>query len=440
MSDWELPEHISIIEKRKAKKLLLAQQQNVKPVTQLLERPWVSIPEESRDTPANGFSTKIMTWNLLAQCLVRRELFPTSDCLKAAQRGHLIHEEIERQNADILCLQEVDRLEKLCPMLEKAGYAHRFACGPFKKHGCLIAYKSSMYSYAGDMTVFYDDQEVGSEGPDSQRIGKSFRTKNIGFIVALQRLDDPSKGIVVATTHLFWHPRYTYERTRQAGCLVREATAFKMADPSRHTWPTILAGDFNFAPLDPAYSLLTASTLLPDHETLLRPSYVVHTSVDPTVAASPAQVAADAEEGGEEQDPDRVIKNARSTKPEDGLLDPASLVSFFSDLPRARSVYDLGLSRYFSIEKGRDVPIFGPGHSMDPSQPGFHEPAYTSYTHYWKSVLDYIFVLTSDTLTVQVTGILSPLPGDKLEPGLPQKKICGSDHLPMVAEINFEMS
>jgi RNA exonuclease NGL2 len=34
-----------------------------------------------------------------------RELFPTSDCLKAHQRVHLIHEEIERQDADILCMQ-----------------------------------------------------------------------------------------------------------------------------------------------------------------------------------------------------------------------------------------------------------------------------------------------------------------------------------------------
>lgn len=35
-----------------------------------------------------------------------RELFPTSDCLKAAQREHMIYREIFSHNADICCLQE----------------------------------------------------------------------------------------------------------------------------------------------------------------------------------------------------------------------------------------------------------------------------------------------------------------------------------------------
>lgn len=147
--------------------------------------------------------------------MLGRELFPTSDCLKAAQRRHLLHEEIERQNADILCLQEVDTLDKLLPVLEKAGYGHRYSAGPFKKHGCLIAFKKSLYSPAvAEKTIFYDDEEVNAEGTDVQRIGKSFRTKNIGLIVGLQRLDNPNNGLIVATTHLFWHPRYTYERAR----------------------------------------------------------------------------------------------------------------------------------------------------------------------------------------------------------------------------------
>lgn len=389
----------------------------------------------------SAFSTRIMTWNLLAQCLVRRELFPTSDCLKAAQRGHLILEEIQRQDADILCMQEVDRLEKLYPMLEKAGYSHRYACGPNKKHGCLIAFKSSMYSYTGDVTIFYDDQPVKTEGTHTETIGKSFSTRNIGLIVGLQRLDHPGKGIVVATTHLFWHPRYTYERTRQAGILAREANNFRNADPARSTWATVLAGDFNFTPLDPAYSLLTTSALLPEHEAMLKPSYVVHKSVDPSVAvASTSASQVDAEEGGgggEEEDPDRVITNARPARQGDGLLGPPALVSLFSNLPRATSAYDSGLSRYFAVEKESDFPIFGKLHELDPLRPGFHEPAYTSYTHYWKSVLDYIFVLASDTTSFEVLGLLAPLPKNKLEPGLPQKRVCGSDHLPMVTDIKL---
>ncbi|RXW24793.1 hypothetical protein EST38_g1106 [Candolleomyces aberdarensis] len=371
-----------------------------------------------------------------------RELFPTSDCLKAHQREHLIHEEIERQDADILCLQEVDRLEKLCPMLEKAGYSHQYASGPNKKHGCLIAFKSSLFSLSEHKIVFYDDEEISPDETPMQKVGQSFVTRNISLIVGLQKLDNPDLGITVATTHLFWHPRYTYERARQAGILKREVTRFGQSDALRQGWPSVLAGDFNFTPPDPAYSLLTRTTLLPEHEEILRPSYVVHRSVDPTVPLSPSQpAAADADEGGgvEAQDPDRVITNARMASPSDGLLDSAGLVKLYSESPEAKSAYDATLSRFLQLEPGQEVPIFGstPEPNIDPTHPGFHEPAYTSYTHYWKSVLDYIFVLKSDKVDTRFTGVLAPLPGNALEPGLPQKAICGSDHLPLVTEVRF---
>lgn len=37
--------------------------------------------------------------------MIGRELFPTSDCLKAGQREPMIHKEILQQDADIICLQ-----------------------------------------------------------------------------------------------------------------------------------------------------------------------------------------------------------------------------------------------------------------------------------------------------------------------------------------------
>lgn len=114
--------------------------------------------------------------------------------------------------------------------------------------------------------------------------------------------------------------------------------------------------------------------------------------MDPTVPVAPSsQPAADADEGGgaEAQDPDRVITNARTASPKDGLLDSTELVKLYSESPKARSAYDSALSRFLQQEPGRDVPIWGsvPEHKMDPAHPGFYEPAYTSYTHYWKSVL-----------------------------------------------------
>lgn len=100
----------------------------------------------------------------------------------------------------------MDRLEKLLPVLDKAGYSYVFAAGPRKKHGCLIAFRAGAYSPVNEKMVEYDLQNVRDEGDETARRGSSFRTKNIASLVALKRVDSPSEGVVVATTHLFWHP------------------------------------------------------------------------------------------------------------------------------------------------------------------------------------------------------------------------------------------
>lgn len=110
--------------------------------------------------------------------------------------------------------QEVDRLEKVIPALEKAGYSHIYSSGPRKKHGCIVAFKSDKYVKISDQTVFYDDEDLHSAGESERfRRGSSFKTRNIALIVGLNHIDSDQK-IVVATTHLFWHPKYTYERAR----------------------------------------------------------------------------------------------------------------------------------------------------------------------------------------------------------------------------------
>jgi RNA exonuclease NGL2 len=116
--------------------------------------------------------------------------------------------------------QEVDRLDKLLPILDSAGYSYTYATGPEKPHGCLIAYRNDMFQSVHAEVVEYDNLQVHHNpefNPDA-RIGSSHRTKNIGSIVALQWLgsDLQHKGYIVATTHLFWHPAFV----REVMCLI----------------------------------------------------------------------------------------------------------------------------------------------------------------------------------------------------------------------------
>ena len=91
-------------------------------------------------------------------------------------------------------------------MLEKAGYAHRYGSGPGKRHGCMIAFKQNLYSMVSDKVVCYD-QYVLMDDAGHSLTRNTFKTRNIGLLMALRSLNQENEGLIVATTHLFWHPK-----------------------------------------------------------------------------------------------------------------------------------------------------------------------------------------------------------------------------------------
>lgn len=141
--------------------------------------------------------------------------------------------------------------------------------------------------------------------------------------------------------------------------------------------------DFNFTPDDPAYALLFKDSLQPYHEEMVTSSYVVHSSIDPTVSTSlaPGKVS---DEESEAVDPDRVITNARPARPEDGQLSISELIDVYSTFPEPRSAYHDAIT--FLHSKGDLVQSYGLRKPFLGGQ-GASEPDYTSFTHHWKSVL-----------------------------------------------------
>ncbi|OCH95803.1 Endonuclease/exonuclease/phosphatase [Obba rivulosa] len=433
-------EQLAIAEERKRKKAERAKNAALEAAREeeergrFLKRDWLDVQMSS--SSVLGQRVRVMTWNLLAQCLVRRELFPTSDCLKASQREHMLYREILSHNADIYCLQEVDRVEKLLPILEKAGYSTVFKAGPRKKHGCLIAFDKGKYTCSREAMVLYDEQPVRDDGSNRARVGSSFRTKNVANLVALRR-SGTEDGVIVATTHLFWHPSVHLTRDpRQAYILLREIIKFRDADKASRQWPCIIAGDFNFQPDDPAYSLLVGESLTSAEEELLARSRVVHVTIDPDVPIT-STTPAEEEEGAEgaETDPDRVITNARLATPEDGLLTTPELTDLFSKLGTLKSAYDEG--QRMRTELAEQGLTFGSRMSVPSTRHGTFEPNYTSYTHYWKTVLDYIFVLSPPDRPVSIEKLAKPHPANAFGLGLPRKGVCGSDHISLAAEMSW---
>ncbi|KAF9650046.1 Endonuclease/exonuclease/phosphatase [Thelephora ganbajun] len=425
------PEELAQSEKQKERREALRNKPPPPPQSdnsRFLARPWINLPEVNETLIQHR--VRVMTWN------VRRELFPTSNCLRAHQREKMIFDEIISSNADILCLQEVDRLEKLTPVIEKAGYTSIYRAGHRKKHGLLIAYRGAKYAKVADHVIFYDEEEVRSGEGERYRRGISFRTKNIGSLVALKSADPEGDGLIIATTHLFWHPRYTYERTRQVAILLREVVKFR--NTVNPNWSCIIAGDFNLTPEDPGYSLLVGDPIIPPQEELLALSRVVHASIDPDgVPVTESKEVKNEEDDGAEQDPDRVIVNARIATVADGLLLTEELVEMVRKLGVANleSSYDKGL-RIAKVPGDSEIRTFGDRVISTPLiRKGRHEPEWTSYTHFWKTVLDYIFVLDPPSRISHVVGLLKPHTTKDMGPGLPQKGVCGSDHISLLSEI-----
>jgi len=283
--------------------------------------------------------------------------------------------------------------------------------------------------------VYYDQYFPMNNDSGRSLTRNTFKTRNIGLLVALQSRDQESEGLIVATTHLFWHPKYTYERTRQAAILLQEVVAFGI-DQRAQKWPCILAGDFNFTPSDAAYTLTVGDTLLPDQKAMISSSLVIHSSVDASVGANTSNVALNLDNDSEDIDPDRVITNARQAESHDGLLTISQFIAWFSSLPNLRSAYDDGLQEVSKLSD--TLPTYGRRVTLPLGRRGSHEPAYTSYTHYWQSVLDYIFILDPKGNPMDILGLLEPHSVENLSPGLPKKNISGSDHTSLVVELGWQ--
>ncbi|KAK9389366.1 Endonuclease/exonuclease/phosphatase [Lipomyces mesembrius] len=199
---------------------------------------------------------KIMTYN----ALIRRKLFPTNgDALKWRWRSKMLLSELKYYNADIMCLQEVDLAHMdtfYVPELKNLGYDLVYIRGDGKNHGLLICWRISMFSLVKSESVVYDnDNGYDLADVDAKPTVPQARTRNVASLAAL-KFNGPDKGgLIIGTTHLFWHPHGTFERTRQAAVLVRNAKTF--ASQIDRRWPVFLAGDFNSLPFDSPYLCLT---------------------------------------------------------------------------------------------------------------------------------------------------------------------------------------
>ncbi|CAG8487862.1 3259_t:CDS:2 [Acaulospora morrowiae] len=358
----------------------------------------------------------IMTYNILAQSLCRRELYPDShESLKWKYRRPRLIKEILYYDPDVACFQEMDESNyrnTFKPEFERAGYELLYFKSEPKSHGCCIIWKRSKFTKLKDLKIEFDKLEVST-----------MPTNCVGLIVSLECIKasrqnsvdqgETKSGIIIGTTHLYWRPQCMYERARQS--LLLYENLIKLNE--EFGFVTFLAGgqyihlftafapvaiylvlvefnsfcflDFNSSPETSAYRLMVqreSALTKQDIENLKNSMRYFDGKKDDLDGKVPSPSTVD-NEACRESDrtsltddcpSSSVVVPAETSSPfppcEPSLSD---LFSRFSILPRCTSLY----SKYYHIK--------------DPDNTFLMEPKYTNYGLYFKGTVDYIFHIHS---------------------------------------------
>lgn len=405
---------------------------------ELLEVPHVS----SLDDTKGAFNFKIMTYNLLAQALIRRTLFPDNgSILKWQIRSKVLLREIKDYDCDVLCVQEIDFVQYKTfwrPELEKLGYHTKFNRGTDKNHGISIFYKRHLFNVIDTCLVNFDTEKSGNIPPRTV-------TKNAGLIVALSIRSDPSKVINVGTAHLFWHPFGTYERTRQTFVVLAKSKEFERRVQILHPEVTkvwnFFAGDFNSQPYDSPYLSITSKPITYDN----RCKKVISCSTSFKFSSRREGKNGEEEEGGniekhgKDQPTDPVPEDFVATTEQEALV--KQIEALHNQLPlRAISLYSVAYKL------------------VDPENSGIdndrNEPFFSNWAYKWRGLLDYIFFIKEwdidtdkrhiDDLEsfevendIRINRLFKMPHPDEMDKGQPRENEYPSDHLCMIADITL---
>ncbi|SMN22025.1 similar to Saccharomyces cerevisiae YMR285C NGL2 Protein involved in 5.8S rRNA processing [Maudiozyma saulgeensis] len=442
---------------RKAKEEALLTQgsiTNCPPELQFIRRPLLEL---HKGEPQSGFNFSLMTYNCLAQALIRRKLFPDSgDALKWFRRSKVLLYEFMHYKADVICLQEVDHIQYQSFWKEefgKLGYESQFHRKASKNHGVAIVWKRELFTLTDKMLIDYDKEASGNIPPRTT-------TNNAGLILALKFSDKVLKqfpnttksGILIGTTHLFWHPFGTYERTRQCYVVLNKVKEFlhrvnvlqNNNDGQKDHWIPFFCGDFNSQPFDTPYLSMTSKPV----KYAGRAKTVIECSTSYKFSKlREGESGADEEEGGNiekfgKDQPQTPVPAAFDATPEQsGLVKKMEELHNSLDM-RAISLYATGYNRVHPENAGLDN--------------ARGEPEISNWAHTWNGLLDYLFYIDSwdfsdrehaETLedfetnhSIKIRGLLRMPPKSEMEKfghGQPHTGEYASDHLSMVCNIEL---
>jgi len=183
----------------------------------------------------------------------------TRSILSLQFRGPRVIAEIRNSNADVLCLQEVDRVTDFYePMLNALGYSlvHYGRPGLFRGEGIALAYKPETFKILEKETIDFDDLK------NIYQNGSVFSNGNQALLCLFQHRES-GRCFIGGSAHLHFNPKLDFIKHAQAIYLLERSAAFLRKHSNLNTLklheqvlPFFLGGDFNSTPISSVMSVI----------------------------------------------------------------------------------------------------------------------------------------------------------------------------------------
>ena len=412
---------------------------------------------------------RVVTYNTLAEPFTssphaRERLYPYCDpsALDIDYRQCLIVHELLGYNADVMCLQEVDRKtfdRFLLPSLKDKGYdgCHQPKSGMVSsyyqlmwyseiqtivlsvflvrlqiKEGEAIFYDTSKFSLMSvestSLNDFFEHDPSCSELYHSLQIAPYFlravlKKHNIVLTVFLRSLDMPDTYLCVVNTHLYYHPMGDHIRLLQVATALKflqtKVDKFHQIVGQHAKVATVICGDFNSCPCIAAYDFVLSGSVSQSH-----PDWMVYKlSEVPKCACNKRPLKGEDESSSSSSESDK--EDDESQNSDRDVLGPLPAL-------QPSEILRIPKRRLSTVDEFRGLDLKHDFHFQNATGTNH----YTNYTLGYYGVLDYIF-FDSDLLAVER---VVPLPSHSEVTefvALPSVYF-PSDHLALVVDLKWQ--
>uniref|UniRef100_A0A3Q3B7M1 2',5'-phosphodiesterase 12 n=1 Tax=Kryptolebias marmoratus TaxID=37003 RepID=A0A3Q3B7M1_KRYMA len=228
-------------------------------------------------------SVRVVSYNILADVYAQTDLSKTvlypycaPYALQLDYRQNLIKKELAGYNADIVCLQEVDKgvfVDSLVPALDAFGLDGVFKIKEKQHEGLATFYRRSKFRLLSSHDIMLSEaltsDPMHSELLEKLSANSTLKDRMLQRSTSLQVtvLEDvikPDRKLCVANTHLYWHPKGGNIRLVQMGVALRHLShVISEVAPGA---PLVFCGDFNSTPNSGVFQLLSEAGIPQQHE------------------------------------------------------------------------------------------------------------------------------------------------------------------------------